>query len=521
MNMPLEQLLKVLFREVIGRLHLIVLCFIVLSISILVVGYNWPKKYSSSTSIYADRTNIIRPLMEGVADTTQVMSQVNAREVIFSRRTMQEILEVGGWMDGRPSPVEQERMVGEIKARTIVMASASGLIRIIYTDNIAERAFKVTSMYASMFLGETIRTKTQESREAYDFIDTQVVEYHRKLTGAENRLKNFRSENIDASPGRQSEVYENISQLRRRIDSTDLALKEAEIRKKSLVSQLKGEAIASKNTTTTSVYRDTLNQLYTEYDFLRLSYHDSYPDVVRTKQQIVDVKQAIKDENTRAKLEREKVSQGQQPSSESGLGYSLLYQQIQGNLSSAQTEIEMLKIRWKETKLRLGRERERAVMMSEGQALESELIRDYEVNQTIYQDLLRKRENARVSMHLDIEGRGLTYKIQEPANMPLLPTGLRFLHFLALGPLVGLGAPFGLLFVLVQIDPRIRMEAVLSDKMELPVLGVIERVPEVGSSHSSHYVIVITGLLLVGCSYLTLIWAKLTGFQPGLLLGGS
>ena len=36
----------------------------------------------------------------------------------------------------------------------------------------------------------------------------------------------------------------------------------------------------------------------------------------------------------------------------------------------------------------------------------AELTRDYEVNRDIYQDMLRRRENARVSMELDRERRG-------------------------------------------------------------------------------------------------------------------
>ena len=98
MDMPLDQLIKVLLREVSSRLHLILLCFVVISISVLMVGYNWPKVYTSSTSIYADNKNIIRPLMQGVADTG-TMSIANAREVIFTRSTMDEIMKVGGWMD--------------------------------------------------------------------------------------------------------------------------------------------------------------------------------------------------------------------------------------------------------------------------------------------------------------------------------------------------------------------------------------------------------------------------------------
>ena len=520
MNMPIEQLVLVVLREVLARLHLIVLCFVVLSVAVLIIGYNWPKQFSSTTSLFADQTNIIRPLMQGIADTTQIMSQAKAREVIYSRRAMKEILQVGGWMDNNPSPIDQERIANEIKARTIV-GVASGLIRITYADNDAERAFRTASKYAEMFLDETVRAKKQESREAYGFIDKQVVEYHKKLTQAEDRLKTFRSDNIDATPGRQNEVYASISELRRSIDSADLSLKEAEIRKKSLESQLAGETENASSGITTSFYRERLEQLNRQYESLKLSYHDSYPDVIRTKQQIEDIKKTIDGENKRADIARNNAKRSGQRYRDENLSYTPFYQQLKINLSGTRTEIEMFKTRLVETKKRLNSERERALMMSEGQALESELARDYDVNQAIYQDLLRKRENARVSMHLDMEGRGLTYKVQEPANLPLVPSGLRFLHFLVLGPLAGLGVPLGLLFVLIQVDPRVRLEAVLSDKMELPVIAVIGEVVDVGSNHTKDYALLGIGLASVAVIYITLIWAKLTDFQFNVLFGAG
>ena len=55
-------------------------------------------------------------------------------------------------------------------------------------------------------------------------------------------------------------------------------------------------------------------------------------------------------------------------------------------------------------------------------------------------------EYARLSMNLDDEGRGLDFRIHEPAALPVRPAGLRFAHF-ALGGLASAAAlPLALLF---------------------------------------------------------------------------
>jgi capsular polysaccharide biosynthesis protein len=106
----------------------------------------------------------------------------------------------------------------------------------------------------------------------------------------------------------------------------------------------------------------------------------------------------------------------------------------------------------------------------------AELTRDMEVNQQIYNDLLKRREKARVSMHLDLEGQGLNYRIHETAQYPLEPSGPKFQAFASAGIVLGLLAPFGLAAGVLQIDPRVRARKQLEDGIGLPVLAEIPQV---------------------------------------------
>ncbi|MBS0430913.1 MAG: hypothetical protein JSS21_00685, partial [Proteobacteria bacterium] len=103
----------------------------------------------------------------------------------------------------------------------------------------------------------------------------------------------------------------------------------------------------------------------------------------------------------------------------------------------------------------------------------SQLSADYDTTQAIYQDLLKRRENARVSMDLDREQRGLTFRIQDPAVMPLMPSGLRLMHFAAAGLALAVLIPCGLLFGIARFDPRARRGELLEQATGLPVLATI------------------------------------------------
>src|SRR5262249_33999412 len=90
---------------------------------------------------------------------------------------------------------------------------------------------------------------------------------------------------------------------------------------------------------------------------------------------------------------------------------------------------------------------------------------------------LKRRENARVSMNLDEEGRGLTFRIQEPAVMPVRPSGLRPMHFAIAGIALGIALPLGLLFGYARFDPRVRSAAMIERLAGVPVLVAIPAYP--------------------------------------------
>ncbi|HET8898357.1 MAG TPA: GNVR domain-containing protein, partial [Rhodanobacteraceae bacterium] len=120
----------------------------------------------------------------------------------------------------------------------------------------------------------------------------------------------------------------------------------------------------------------------------------------------------------------------------------------------------------------LANEMERSKRIANSENALSELTRDYEVNRDVYQDLLKRRENARVSMNLDKEHRGLSFRIQDPAVLPLRPVGLRMMHFALAGLAFGVAAPLGLLFLLARFDPRARTPRQL-ERIGIPVLAEV------------------------------------------------
>jgi polysaccharide chain length determinant protein (PEP-CTERM system associated) len=455
-----------LINETFHSRRLFVALFVIVNAAMLTTGLLFPKGFSASTTILVDDRNIVQPLMQGAAVATEITDRGrNAREAIFGRKIMQSVLEHGGWLNDRPTDEEQERLIEGIKKRTTITNIGRNIIKIDYRDDDAERVFKTTQKLAELFIQASIAAKAAESSAAFEFIEKQTREYQEKLTRTEEQLRDLRSANLDARAGTEAEVTARMNALQVRLEQTSQELREAEIKGNALERQVSGEVEVTAAAARESQYRSRIAELQSRLDTLRLSYHDTHPDIVQLKHQIQDLLDGIGAERER----REQMKRAGRSEPDQSAMNNPIYQQLRRELSQNQLNIEALKARIADSQQRLQQEMSRARLLHTGDARLAELTRDYQVNRDIYQDLLRRRENARVSMNLDSERQGLTLKVQEPAALPLYPSGLRFWHFVAGGILLGVLIPVGLLYARLQIDPRIRVGTAIALTHQVPV----------------------------------------------------
>lgn len=448
--------------------------FAAIALAALVLGILLPKRYTATTTILVEESNIIAPLMEGRAVPTGVANRASiAREVAFSRRVMNEILRVGGWLAGNTDLVAQDKLIEQITGRTNISNPRENLIQIAYTDSDPRRAFRVTRRFADMVIQESLAAKERESRQAYGFIDSQVVQYHRKLADAEGKLEQYRGNNPDARPGIDTDVNARIGELRRLVESGRMDLLDLRSQEGALQAQLSGETEVTMVQTRASQLRTRLIELQAERDRLLLTNTEKHPDVVRVQYQIRDLEEQLERESQRPPSPNAQSS-AQSPGDPGGpAAYNPLYAELRSKLAEARRRSAATAARVATASALLAQEIARSGRIAASESMLAELTRDYEVNRDLYQDLLKRRENARVSMNLDAEHRGLSFRIQEPAAMPLRPSGLRLIHVAGAGLAAAVLAPMLLLFGLLKMDPRVRSPAQIERAAALPVLGSV------------------------------------------------
>jgi polysaccharide chain length determinant protein (PEP-CTERM system associated) len=467
MQSSLLQQLILLLKELNQRKALVVVTFAVISLASVFAGVYWPKSYQSSTTIHVEARNIIDPLMQGRAVRPDMSGHTeNAREIINSRGLLVKVLKKGGWIADETDPSEEERLIESLRQRitTTMPGQGENLIRIHYRDDDPQRTYRTTRHIAETFIEEMLAAQEQESSAAFHFIDRQVKKYEEQLNNTQEQLSRLREENPDAQAGAAQQVSQRISSLQNTIDTLEQSLQEAQIREASLQEQLSGEARSASVTTRAEQQRQRVSELQSELDSLRLRYQETHPDIVALKQQIAEVEERAE--------ELEEQEGGRPP----GAGRdNPVYQDLQQSLYEVRTEKQTLQARLSNARQKLEDAQQRANRIEQVQATVENLTQDYEVNQDIYEDLLRRRENARVSMNLDNEQQGLSLRIQEPPYMPHQASGPRLLHFALGGLFLGGALPVGLLFGWVMVDPRIRSVEALPSSARASLIETIPR----------------------------------------------
>lgn len=459
----IKDLLYSLQREAIQHRRACVIIFLVVCFLALVVGWLLPKNFKTDAILYADETNIIEPLLEGRAEVTEVDNVERAKEMIRTRRILSEVAKKSGMIKETDSVAKQERAVSSLRASVSVKKVGKTHFRISYSNSDPDVSFEVLRNTVNVFIEDAAKKKKDESVSAYRFIDSQVQSYKHQLELAEKNLKEFKSGNRDGTEGA---VQKRIDKLRSDIEDIKLDIEDWQARISSIRQQMNSESKYQ----TAKGKADNLKKrrlvLTDELEQLQLLYQESYPDIVSLKAQIAEIDSSLADMGTFT---------GNVAGSGSEQSINPLFEELRKQKSDAEVNLKTQKRRLKSLKSLLEQEYERTERVASNQAELTELVRDYDVTREVYEEMLSRKESARLSMTLDLEGQGVAYKIQEPPVYPLQPSGIRFIHVAAIAPILALMIPLGLLLAYIMVDPRIRAVSSLKDMLPegTELIGVV------------------------------------------------
>lgn len=455
--------IKSLLREIRAKKFTFLSMFVVIAFSIVMVGVKWPLLYESTVQITADNRSSIQPLLKGQAELTQLDRTFLVREVLNSEEILREVALKVGLILPDSSLEWQESAVKKLLAGIDISKVGKKNISISYRDESPDMAFKTANAVTQALLSYSEKSKRSESRDAYEFMVAQVESYKANLQVAEKRLEEFNASNRD---GTEKNVQEKIAKLKTNIQEIKLGINEMQAVKEETRRQLNGEGLYLAKSKVVEGYKDRILRAQAKLDELLLNYTETYPDVVNLRRQINDMELAIQQSEDQAVQYRGVPDANMD---------NPLYEELRSKLASAEVELRSRQGRLASMEALLADEYARLDRIAARRAELKELTRDSNVTRKIYNNLLESKEKARLSMTLEIEDRGISYTIYNPAEYPRKPVGLLFWHFALAAPIIGFIIPVLMFLAFILVDPRFRLVSRL--RVQLPdninVIGVI------------------------------------------------
>ncbi|RWX56082.1 chain-length determining protein [Photobacterium chitinilyticum] len=420
-----------------------------------------PNQYSAEARVYADTQSILQPLLRGIAiDTDPSQELALMIKTLLSRPNLEKIARYTD-ADMRASTSQEfGKIVSDLKKNiSIKSAGEENLFTINYSGSDPQYTKEVVQAAIDVFIENTVGQKRQDTDKANKFLTSQLKEYETRLIDAEVQLADFKRLNTGYMPGSEQNYYRRLQTLQDQLEDTRLSVLETEIQLATAQKQLSDEtAIAAQQMANFSTEYDIrLASLETRLDELLFRFTDKHPDVIETRRQIADLKL---------------LQQGSQKRASSNSPYSnAVLQDIKLNISQLENQLASLKVREANQIEKNNLLAQKLKQVPHVEAQLTNLMRNYDITKSKYEDLLSRREAALISKNVDASSDEINFRVIDPPLAPQSPSGPIRPLLLTVVLIAAIGAGGCIAFVSSQLSPVVVSSVQLYRLTNLPVFG--------------------------------------------------
>lgn len=435
------------------------------------VVYALPPTYQARIVMNINAYSAIDPLIQGIAVNLNAGDTLVAvTRMMLSRQNLEVVAMESGFDPAKHSRAELERRLAQLRMGITIEDTGSRpsdpnarIYSISYQDESPERAYQVVDKLSKVLIESSKSSEVRDVAMAEQFLDAQIADYERRLTLAEQRLADFKRENVGLMPDERGGYFARLQNAMAAIETTRAEIQLASRRYDELERQLRGEVPLLNDNSLFSKLRNAEE----ERTALLNRYTSEHPNVRELERRIEELRTAIAAGETEVVLAPADFEDPRQAQ------FNPVYKELRVELSKTGVELESLKMRLAQQEKRATELQRELDTVPDIEAQLARLNRDYDVTRTRYLELVNRRESTQIAQHAGAATRDTVFRIIEPVRMPTSPAGPPRALYLTgvLGGAVGTG--LGLALLLVLLRPTFQAPKDLKDFTELPVLGSV------------------------------------------------
>jgi polysaccharide biosynthesis transport protein len=340
----------------------------------------------------------------------------------------------------------EEWLAATLLEKLKVDSGASNILIVKYSSSDAKKSAAVANAFAKAYLDVALELRTEPSREAAAWFDDQLKGLRSDLTSAQTKLSSYQKEKGVVGVDERMDVeFTRLTEISGELSRQRAAAMDAQTRYKQAQGLIAGGVSL-----------------------------EAFPEVL-SNGYIITVKSALQAAEQRLQEQSEVLGQNHP-------NYQRTAAEVQGLKERLNAEakkvvaglgnaVEQNTKRLEELQAALAAQQDRIMKMKEARVDMAVLSRDLENAQRAYDGALQRA----IAVKVDSKVRQTNLAMLTPAIEPLKPAMPKVGLITGLSILIGLLLAAGMVYLLEQLDRRVRSRTDLESRLAVPSLGILSR----------------------------------------------
>jgi protein tyrosine kinase modulator len=362
--------------------------------------------------------------------------------------------------------------------------------KIAFTAATPVLAQQVTSMLTSLIVQQNLKTRSEQAAGTTSFLHDQLETAKKGLIEQEQRLKDYKMQNLGELPEQQAGNLGILTSLQARLQNTMATMSRAQEQRAYLESLLSGYQTMSARTaplpagsgpdatpvaTPVELAQRNLVKLQAEKAALLTRYLPAFPDVISKDREIAAAQAALEQLKVNASnTSIPKTATESKPAAPPSRAVDQsAVAQVRSQLEANRLEMENLSKEETQLKASLAQYENRLNLTPVREQQLTGMLRDYDIQKKNYADLVNKELQSQLATNLEKDQGGRQFRLIDPPSLPVVPSSPKRLKINLSGAVGGLFLGLAFAFFLAMRDRSFHTEKQLSQRFSLPlVVGV-------------------------------------------------
>jgi len=459
------------------RRYAIAVPILVLPLVGLLIGVLSPKHYSSHTSMLIQETAKMNPFLEDLAVSAMLKDRIDAlKTLLHSRHILGTVAEKRGLIDEKTTAEKHDEVIAQLSAALTVQMRGKDLIRINYTSGYPDGMEETLQAVSEQFVEQLLAPERSSMQDSSYFLAEHLHQRQEELDKSEAALTEFKNLHAADLPEMHLTNITHLAKLKQQLSEREAGMAGATKRLGGLDQQL------SKTNPVLGRIEEQIVRIRGELALLRARYTDKHSLIqggLRNLRRLQDERLNILNQSEpNLDIEQLWAITSTAPINTDSNDKTLLVSQLE-NLQLARSEVDGLAEEIKSLKQMIAELEHRASGYGATESELSRLERDLKVKRQLYDDLLLRRENARITSSLSIFEQDKRIKVIDRPFTPTSPDNPPIYLFFIAGLIGGIFIGCGLALLLEISDTTLRRR----DRLEaLTGVSLLTRIPPLAYS---------------------------------------